>query len=80
MYVVLCVYNSRNSNCCTRALSGEVFILTFLDLSPCHFPPNTFKEKLKNRIIREVMGLIHGGVSPDIGNSSQNSASEMQKN
>lgn len=25
------------------------------------------------------MGLIHGGVSPGLGNSSQNSASEMQK-
>lgn len=26
------------------------------------------------------MGLIHGGVSPDLGNPFQNSASEMQKN
>lgn len=26
------------------------------------------------------MGLIHGGASPDLGNSSQNPASEMQQN
>lgn len=26
------------------------------------------------------MGLIHGGVFPDLGSSTQNSASEMQKN